>query len=106
MTIVRAIPHAHKAGREVETKIVRNNKIIGILSKNKYFNYTFQRGYDLSPTINLTKVFTFFDEYIIVVFNHSNCFKVDSLITQCTYRTYEKKQFTFVREIFIAYIRI
>ena len=100
LTIVRAIPHAHKAGRGIETKIVRNNKIIGFLSKNKHFNYSFQRGYDMNPPINLTKVFSLFDlvkkMYTIIQI----VFKVDSLITECTYTTSEKKKFTFVKKIF------
>ena len=81
LTIVRAIPHAHKAGRGIETKIVRNNKIIGFLSKNKYFNYSFQHGYDMKPPIHLTKVFSLIDLVKKFLFSQI-VFKVDSLINK------------------------
>ena len=56
LTVVQALPQAHSAGREIATRIIRNNVEIGYLNQNKFFNHNYRKSYSLNPRVKLTKV--------------------------------------------------
>lgn len=69
-----ATPHTHSAGRDVHTKLIRNNKDLGYVFHNKYYNYNSQNQYLIDPPIVLKKG--------------------DSLITTCKWSTMDRDYLT------------
>lgn len=57
VTVVEALPLANSAGRQVSTKIIRDNTFATVLGHNRFFNNDFQQSYSIYPGINLNKVF-------------------------------------------------
>lgn len=51
-----AFPHTHLAGTEIYTRHIRDGKDIGYVFKNDYYNFDFQKTYNLNPFVNFTKV--------------------------------------------------
>jgi hypothetical protein len=56
LTFISAVPHTHLTGVEIWTKIIRKGVDIGYLHRNKYYDFNFQNGYTIEPSINLTTV--------------------------------------------------
>ncbi len=62
---VMATPHTHSAGRDVHTRLIRNNKDVGYVFHNKYYSYNSQNQYLIDPPITLKKVNIFyFNKYL------------------------------------------
>lgn len=51
-----AYPHTNLAGKQVSTKIIKNDTDMGYVDNNKYYNPSFQNYYTLNPAAILTKV--------------------------------------------------
>lgn len=71
--VISGFLHAHLAGRSMRTSLVRNGKIIKHLIDSPTYDFNYQYANDIEPT---------------------KLMKGDALITECTYSTMDRTQFT------------
>jgi hypothetical protein len=60
LTVVSAYSFTHSLGKQVSTKLVRNQIDLGYLYKNDHYDNQYLNYFNLSPRINITQVY-FFD---------------------------------------------
>ena len=74
VTVFALLAHTHLTGREIHTKIVRNNKEVSYLSKNNYYDFNYQNVAFLPKPVVLKKD--------------------DEILVNCVYSTMDRKNFT------------
>ena len=84
-------------GRSIETKLVRNGKVIGKLFDNPSYDFNYQFVMDIKPT-KLFKVrsSTLKNLKTVDILYLHFLFKGDALVTTCGYNTMDRSKFTYV----------
>lgn len=75
VTIISQNPHTHLAGRELYSKIIRNNTEVEYIANNKYYDFS--------------------QQYINYLPKPVRLYKGDEILVSCVYNTEDRSQFTF-----------